>query len=68
MTPADVSSKTRPIERGDHVRLRHLPASMKPPAIEVTEVMPKGFIRLSGWAGYFAAHLFVVVEKTKGAA
>lgn len=60
--------KPQTIERGDYVRFAHLPAKMHPTPILVVEVTPRGLIRLFGWAGTFAPHLFVVVKKSKEAA
>jgi hypothetical protein len=53
---------TKPIERGDYVRLRALPADCEPTPILVTLVLTSGMIRLLDRSGYYAAHLFVVVD------
>jgi hypothetical protein len=47
---------------GCRVRFRHLPSAMEPRSILVTAA-EKNMIRLCGWAGLFAPHLFVVVER-----
>ncbi len=44
---------------GAYVRFAHLPANMNPTPIRVIEAQ-NGMIRLAGWTGYFAPHLFVV--------
>ena len=62
------SCPTKPIERGDYVRFRHLPADYEPSPILVTLVLKNGMIRLLDHSGYFAAHLFVVVDAPKEAA
>ena len=53
---------TKPIERGDWVRFRHLPADCEPTPLLVTLVLKNGMIRLLDRSGYYAAHLFVVVD------
>jgi hypothetical protein len=52
---------------GCYVRFAHLPSKCYPTPILVTEA-EHGMIRLEGWAGYFAPHLFVVVVPSKEAA
>jgi len=47
---------------GKYVRFRHLPAKIKPTPVLVTKVLSNGMIRLFGWSGDFAPHLFVVVD------
>jgi hypothetical protein len=51
---------------GKHVRFRPLPKDMQPTPILVIEAV-NGMIRLAGWTGYFAPHLFDVVEAPKKA-
>jgi hypothetical protein len=58
MNPASV----KPIAVGDYVRFRALPADCKPTPIRVTLVLKNGMIRLLDKPGYYAAHLFVVVD------
>jgi hypothetical protein len=58
----------RPIQSGDYVRFAHLPRAAKPSPVMVTKILPNGMIRLLGWGGDFAPHLFVVVEGPKEAA
>jgi hypothetical protein len=53
---------------GSYVRFAHLPSNCYPTPIRVTEALPNGMIRLAGWAGHFAPHLFVVVVPSKEAA
>jgi hypothetical protein len=53
---------TKPIERGDYVRFRHLPAECEPTPLLVTLVLQNGMIRLLDRSGYYAAYLFVVVD------
>lgn len=64
--------KPKPIEplpkAGGYVRFRYLPANIKPTPLLVTHVHANGMIRLLGWAGDFAPHLFVVVDGPKEAA
>ena len=50
---------------GSYVRFRHLPPSVHPTPIRVVEVFANGMIRLEGWEGYFAGHLFEVVAPPK---
>jgi len=58
MTP----DPNKQIERGDWVRFRNLPADCQPTPILVTLVLKNGMIRLLDRTGYYAAHLFQVVE------
>lgn len=51
---------------GRHVRFAHLPANCYPTPIRVIEATPTGMIRLAGWSGYFAPHLFVEVPPPVG--
>ena len=52
-------------QTGDLVRFAHLPASVEPIPKRVLRVTWNGMLELEGFAGYFAPHLFVVVEKRK---
>lgn len=54
------------IHPGDYVRFRALPEDCKPTPIRVTLVLKSGVIRLFDKPGYYAAHLFEVVEPPKG--
>jgi hypothetical protein len=47
---------------GCKVRFRHLPHGMEPTSILVIGA-EANMIRLHGWTGLFAPHLFVVVEQ-----
>jgi hypothetical protein len=50
------------IQVGDYVRFRALAADCKPTPLLVTLVLKNGMIRLLDKPGYYAAHLFVVVD------
>lgn len=50
---------------GCYVRFAHLPANSEAHPVRVIEAV-NGMIRLAGWAGYFAPHLFVVVKRPQG--
>jgi len=52
---------------GKYVRLKVLPKDSQAAPLRVNEALPNGMIRLTGWAGYFAPHLFVVVDPPKKA-
>jgi len=56
------------IQEGDYVRFRLLPPDLKPTPQLVTEVLPNGMLRLLNRTGFYAAWLFVVVERKKEAA
>ena len=59
------SYPTKPIQVGDYVRFRNLPANCEPSPIRVTLVLKNGMIRLLDRSGYYAAHLVVVVDPPK---
>ncbi len=59
------SYPTKPIEVGDYVRFRNLPANCELSPIRVTLVLKNGMIRLLDRSGYYPAHLFVVVDPPK---
>jgi hypothetical protein len=53
---------TAPLQPDDWVRVKILPANCRPTPLLVTKILPNGMIRLLGWAGDFAPHLFVKVD------
>lgn len=65
MKPKPISP---PPKAGEYVRFKHLPKNVEPAPLLVTHVHANGMIRLLGWAGDFAPHLFVVVDGPKEAA
>jgi hypothetical protein len=48
-----------------YVRFAHLPENSQALPILVLSAESNGMIRLAGWAGLFAPHLFVVVDPPK---
>ena len=50
---------------GKYVQFRYLPKKHDPTPVLVLSAAPNGMIRLAGWAGLFAPHLFVVVAPPK---
>jgi hypothetical protein len=48
---------------GKYVRFAYLPAGCKPTPRRVTGTTRHGMIRLEGWVGDFAPHLFEVVDQ-----